>query len=169
MHFPSFLKIKLQGVFEWKWIKDLFILHNLNFLTHWGRVMHICVGNLTTIGSNNGLSPDWCQAIIWTSAGILLIGPLRTNFSEIFSRNYNIFIQENVFESVVCEMASILSRPQCVKGKGNLQELKADDMYDIWPWHLTFSVVLPITLNPNSVCLPLVPFTNMDLLKSQYG
>ena len=27
----------------------------------------------------------------------------------------NIFIQENAFENVVCEMASILSRPQCVK------------------------------------------------------
>ena len=27
----------------------------------------------------------------------------------------NIFIQENVFESVICETAAILSRPQCVK------------------------------------------------------
>ena len=33
-------------------------------LTHWGRVTHICVGNLTTIGSDNGLSPDRRQAII---------------------------------------------------------------------------------------------------------
>ena len=32
-----------------------------------------------------------------------------------FNRNSNIFIQENAFESVVCEMAAImLSRPQCV-------------------------------------------------------
>ena len=52
-------------------------------LTHWGRVTHICVGNLTIIGSDNGLSPGRRQAIIWTNAGILLIGPLRTNFSEI--------------------------------------------------------------------------------------
>ena len=44
---------------------------------------YICVGNLTTIGSDNGLSPDRRQAIIWTNAGILLIGPLWTNFSEI--------------------------------------------------------------------------------------
>ena len=34
-----------------------------------------------SIGSDNGLSPDQCQAIIWTNAGILLIGPLGTNFS----------------------------------------------------------------------------------------
>ena len=52
-------------------------------LTHWGRVTHICVDKLTIIGSDNGLSPRWRQAIIWTNAGILLIGPLGTNFSEI--------------------------------------------------------------------------------------
>ena len=51
--------------------------------THWGRVTHICVSKITTIGSDNGLSPGRRQAIIWTNAGILLIGPLRTNFSEI--------------------------------------------------------------------------------------
>ena len=52
-------------------------------LTHWGRVTHICVGKLTIIGSDNGLSPERRQAIIWTNAGILLIEPLRTNFIEI--------------------------------------------------------------------------------------
>ena len=52
-------------------------------LNHWGRVTHICVGNLAIIGSHNGLSPGRRQAIIWTSAGILLIGPLGTNFSDI--------------------------------------------------------------------------------------
>ena len=35
------------------------------------------------MGSDNGLSPGWHQAIIWTNVGILLIGPLETNFSEI--------------------------------------------------------------------------------------
>ena len=52
-------------------------------LTHWGRVTHICVGKQTSISSDNGLSPGRRQAIIWTNAGILLIGPLGTNFSEI--------------------------------------------------------------------------------------
>ena len=77
---------------------------------------HICVVKLTIIGSDNGLSPGRHQAIIWTNAGILLIEPLGTNFSEInFNWNSNIFIQENALENVVCEMASIFSRPQCVK------------------------------------------------------
>ena len=50
-------------------------------LTHWGRVTQICVSKLFIIGSDNGLSPGRRQAIIWTNAGILLIGTLGTNFS----------------------------------------------------------------------------------------
>ena len=59
------------------------ILSRGDELTHWGRVTHICVSKLTIIGSDNGLSPDRRQAIIWTNAGLLLIEPLGTNFSEI--------------------------------------------------------------------------------------
>ena len=54
--------------------------HNL---TPWGRATHIWVGKLTIIGSDSGLSPGRRQAIIWTNAGILLIEPLGTNFSEL--------------------------------------------------------------------------------------
>ena len=54
-------------------------------LTHWGRVMHICVNKIIVIASDNGLWPGRRQAIIWTNAGIFLSGPLGTNFSEIFS------------------------------------------------------------------------------------
>ena len=44
---------------------------------------HLCVSKLTIIGSDTGLSPGRRQAIIWTNDGILLIGHLQTNFSEI--------------------------------------------------------------------------------------
>ena len=54
-----------------------------NGLTHWDRVTHICVNKLTIIGSDNGLSPGRHQAIIWTNAEILLIGPVGTKLSEI--------------------------------------------------------------------------------------
>ena len=54
-------------------------------LTHWGRVTHICVSNLNIIGSDNGLSPDRRQAIIWTNARILLIRTLGTTFNKILS------------------------------------------------------------------------------------
>ena len=46
-------------------------------------IMYICVSNITVIGSDNGLSPGWRQAIICVKDGILLVGPLGTNFSEI--------------------------------------------------------------------------------------
>ena len=70
---------------------------------------HICVSKINIIGSDNGLSPGRRQAIIWTNAGILLIGPCGNKFLEIL-------IQENAFQNVVWKMAAILSRPQCVDG-----------------------------------------------------
>ena len=99
-------------------------------LTHWGRVTHTCVGNLTIIGPDNGLSPGRHQAIIWTNPGTLM-NKLQWNFN----RYSNIFIQENAFENVVCEMASILPQPQCVKlsaVKFKLVELYVE--YNVSPW-----------------------------------
>ena len=84
-------------------------------LTHWGRVTHICVNKLTIIGSDDGLSPGRRQAIIWTNAGILLIGPLGTNFSEIIVGIQTFSFRKNALENVVCVIASISSRPQWVK------------------------------------------------------
>ena len=69
---------------------------------------HICVGKLTIIGSDNGLSPGRRQAIIWTNAGILLIGPLGTNFSEIL-----IGIQTFSFKKMHSKMSSGKWRPFC--------------------------------------------------------
>ena len=71
--------------------------------------MHICVGNLTIIGSDNGLSPGLRQAIIWTNAGILLIGPLETNFSE-----YLIEIQTFSFKKKHLKVSSAKLRPFCL-------------------------------------------------------
>ena len=42
-----------------------------------------CVSELNIIGLDNGLPSGQRQAVIWTDAGIFLIGPLGTNFSEI--------------------------------------------------------------------------------------
>ena len=68
---------------KWKCCHAYGFCRHRRHLTHWGRVTHICISKLTIIGSDNGLSPDRRQAIIWTNAGLLLIGPLGTNFSEI--------------------------------------------------------------------------------------
>ena len=78
----------------------------LHPLTHWGRVTHICVVNLTTIGSDNHLSPGRRQAIIWTNDGISLIGTLGTNFSEIL-----IGIQTLSFKKIHLTMLSAKWHP----------------------------------------------------------
>ena len=57
------------------------MINKKNNLDYFGT--HICVSKLSITGSDSGLLPGQRQAIIWTSAGILLIGPLGTNFSEI--------------------------------------------------------------------------------------
>ena len=85
-------------------------------LTQWDLVTHIQVNKLTIIGSDNGLLPDRCQAIIWANAGITLIRTQGTNFSEIVIEIHTFsFKQENVFENVVCKIVAILSRTQWLK------------------------------------------------------
>ena len=83
--------------------------YGITVLTHWGRVTHICVGNLVIIGSDNGLLPGQCQAITWTNAVILLIGPLGTNFSEIL-----IVIHTFSFKKIYLKMSSGKWRPFCL-------------------------------------------------------
>ena len=80
----------------------------LDELTHWGRVTHICVSKLIIIGSDNGLSPDRRQAIIWTNAGLLLIGPLWPNFSKIL-----IGIHTFAFIKMDLKVSSAKWRPYC--------------------------------------------------------
>ena len=55
----------------------------LIFVTHWGHLTHICIGDLTIIVSDNCLSSNRRQAIFWTEMEKWLIGPLETNFNEI--------------------------------------------------------------------------------------
>ena len=62
----------------------LLVGDDISMLTNWGLVTHICVGKLTIIGSDSGLSPGRRQAVIWTNAEILPNGPLGTNFGEFF-------------------------------------------------------------------------------------
>ena len=78
-------------------------------LTHWGRVTHTCVSKLSSISSDNGLSPGRRQAIIWTNAGILLIGPLGTNFNET-----SIEIHTFSFKKIRLKLSSGKWRPFCV-------------------------------------------------------
>ena len=78
-------------------------------LTHWGRETHPCVGKLTIIASDNGLSHGRRQAIIWTNAWLLLIGPLETDFSEILIEFHTFS-----FKKMHLKMSSRKWRPFCL-------------------------------------------------------
>ena len=80
-----------------------------SLLTHWGRVTHICVSKITIIGSDNDLLPGRRQAILWTSAGILLMGPFGTNFSEILVAIHIVW-----FKKMHLKMSSGKLRPSCL-------------------------------------------------------
>ena len=90
-------------------------------LTHWGRVTHICVGNLNMIGSENGLSPSRHQAIIWTNDGILSIRPLGTNISQILIETHifsfmkmHLKMSSEIAGHFVLASKCVNSIPQCM-------------------------------------------------------
>ena len=87
---------------------------------------HTWVGNLAIIGSDNGLSPGRRQAITRTYTGILLIGPLGTNFSEIL-------IEINTFSFIKkhLQMSSEKCRPSCL-GLNVLTHWGGDKVDDIY-------------------------------------
>ena len=96
-------KPELESPFLW-WAS---IQPTSRCLTHWVRVTHLCVSELTIIGSANGLSPSHYMYQCWNNVNSNLRNKLQWNLK----RNSCIFVQENAFEYVVCEIASILSRP----------------------------------------------------------
>ena len=92
---------------------DLHYVHNFSLvshgLTHWGWVTHICVSKRAIIGSDNGMSPSRCQAISWTNAEILLIGPSGTILSENFIK-----INTFSFKKMHLKMSSGKWQPSCL-------------------------------------------------------
>ena len=97
--------------------------HYIEALTHWGRVTHVCVSKLIIIGSDNGLSPGRRQAIIWTNAGILLVGPIGTNFGEILIEVHTIS-----FKEINLKMSSEQCRPFCI-GPNNVADILKAKFY----------------------------------------
>ena len=67
---------------------------------------------MSIIGSGNGLAPYRCQRIIWTNMAYFY--PTQGNkFQWNLNRNSHIFINENAFESIICQIAVNLFPPQC--------------------------------------------------------
>ena len=97
--------------------------------------------------SELGLYTSWCK--------------LRGNNStkKNLQRNSYIFIQENAFHNVFCEMATILSRPQCVNTRpGQAQFLGA----------LSFVLLLPSALMKENITGVKATFIKKIIIMSLY-
>ena len=92
-------------------LKDVYFVQRWNWAAFRFNSLrpHICVGKRTIIGSNNDLSPERRQALIWTNAGILLIRTLGTNFSEVLGE-----IHSFSFKKMHLKMSSATWRPFCL-------------------------------------------------------
>ena len=97
-------------------------------LTHGGRVTHICVCYLTIIGSDNGLLPGRHQVIIRSNTGILLNGPLGTNFSEIIIK-----IEAFPFKKKHFKVLFVKWQPICL-GLNELKNTIRDACARHWSW-----------------------------------
>ena len=102
----QFIRSLISVIWLWIWMDNI---KSEGALTHWGRATHICVSKLIIIGSDNGLSPEWRQAIIWTIAGILFIGTLGTNFSQILSEIHTFSLKK-----MHLKMSCGKCRPSCL-------------------------------------------------------
>ena len=81
---------------------------------HKKMLMKLSIDNLTINGSDNGFSPGWRQAITWMNNGILLIGSLGTNFSEILIEIHTFLFKKIHLKMLSAKMQTMLSWPQCV-------------------------------------------------------
>ena len=136
--FQNWFKITVQSP-RGQWVNEP--------LTHWAWVTHICISNLTIIGSDNGLAPGRRQAIIWTNAGILLIGPLGTLINEIF-----ITIHTFSFKKIHFKMVYGKCQPFCFSlNVLNFAMPPAPD----WPL-VTWAVsgIWPLEADPSKKVLP---------------
>ena len=105
---------------------------------------HLSQKILVNFGSSNGLWHIESQAITWTNADLLSIGPLGASPAN-FNRN-TILMDENAVEYVVCTMAAILFRPQSIKSKHQPTSCQ-------WP---EMAYLLSIGLGQVGVYLPIV-------------
>ena len=107
------------------------------------------------------MMPVQRQAIIWTNAGILLIGLLGTKFSEILIKIHTFSFKKLHLEMSSAKMAVIFSQPQCVNTISLRMSHPAITMisykhHSIWnhsPLHCLFNSLFRLTTKKTSkVC-----------------
>ena len=79
--------------------------------------MHICVGKLVIIGSDEGLAPGRHQAISNPVLGYCQLDSLEQTSVKFYSKNESCHSQKTSV-NIVCEMAAILSMWRWVNSRG---------------------------------------------------
>ena len=108
-------------------------------LTHSSSYIYASM-NCVTVGSGNRLSPIRRQAINWTKAGLLWIGP-QDKFKWNFNRNSIISFTKMRLDLSLCRMVAISSRGRWAKTLNYIyfviywfsrREFKYQEVYFIW-------------------------------------
>ena len=101
----------------------------------------MCVGKFTIIGTGNGLSPGRHQIIIWTSAGILSVGPLGTHFSEIWIEIHIYFHSRKCIWKFLRNVGHVIS-----DSTTRSKQIRAKQLHSIhFQWYLTVILLRCIT------------------------
>ena len=74
----------------------LYIRSDLLFNSSLPSAAYMCQCTRSALGQKMA----WRQAIIWTNAGILLIGPLGTNFCEVLIKIYIFWLKKGIWKCV---------------------------------------------------------------------
>ena len=163
-------------------------------LIDWRWVVHTCIGYLTIIGSYSGFLPSLHQVIIWTNAGILLIWPLGTNFSEILIRIHtfsfkkmhikmlyakwcplspclDVFNNYNYICSVYCCFVSVLKNIQFkLHWQWNIAYPLPNPIYDprVWSYTGYIYIYTQLSFDSNGACIRPVYCLLVAIDASQY-
>ena len=131
----------MKAVSKWQYIRESLDAYMLSFISSQPRDRIKASMNKSIFASDNGLSPSMRQAIIWSNAGILLIGPLGTKSSEI-----RIKIQNFSFMKIHLKKSSGKWQPFCAGG----DELSFHSLSVI---HIHYCNIIRFEITLNNKCI----------------
>ena len=111
---------------------------------------HICVSKLSIIGSDNGLSPDRRQAIIWTNAGIFLIGNLKQTSMKFYSKFMHFHSRISLCKCRLENGGHLVSASMCQPFRDKSQTVTEETLghHDTSRCHvITFRFRMPFKMN----------------------
>ena len=98
-----------------RWNKSAPKKYSNVILSHWGHLTRMCVIKLGHYWFSQWPIPYAMPSHFQNQCWLIFNWIHRYTFQWSLNQTTLVFIQENTFQNVLCKMADILSRPQCVK------------------------------------------------------